>query len=174
MLLRILGVCSAILALVAAFQFVYGVGAVIEGQKETLIMSSGALGKLYGQCVEGPLVITMGFGFLAFTLWRCSNAVGLAPATQANVLNKARVKIVLGKISRVLSFIFLAAFLSFSMQLALGAYAIVNVQDSRVEHSLAGADYVHQLYLWLPAGFALIFAAGGAVFWTIGRLWRRA
>ena len=163
--------CSAMLAIVAALQFLFGISAVIEGQKESLIMSSGALGKLYGQCIDGPLVITVLFVALAVALWRWSDSVLVAPALAAPLSNMARLMAASGKVARVVSLIFLAAFLSFSVQLALGAYAIINVQDSRVDHSLAGSEYVHQLYLWLPAGGALLFGACGAVFWKIGRVW---
>jgi hypothetical protein len=171
LLLRALCICCAIVAFVAIFQFVSGIGVIIKAQKETLIMSSSELGKLYGQCVDGPIAMTVVFAFLALALWRYSGILRQVPASAGTASNTDRVKSLLSKVGRVLSFLFLAVFTSFIVQLALGAYAIINVQDAPAGHSLAGTDYVHQLYLWLPAGGAVIFAAAATVFAKMGRLW---
>lgn len=168
LVLKGLCICCGILALVAAFQFASGLSSMIEAQRESLIMSPAELGKRYGECVGGPIAVMGVLSWLGIAFWRLSAAVRNVPPLGTTTSDKSLMQPVIVKGARVLSHLSLFAVANFALELALGAYAIVAVNDHNVNHALAKFDYVHELYVWLPAGATLISATCAAFFWKIG------
>jgi hypothetical protein len=160
-IIQIIAVLSALLALLAAAQFIGVVAKSNELLAQTLWITAAQKGKAFGDAT-GLLVIAAIFSALSWTLFRLSRQTNSElVANQASIRVSRFRKLTLTALG-LLAFGFAVLVVSFAVETVLGAIAITTAQGDKIDHSLLRLGYIHELHFWLPLGSLLACLASAA------------